>query len=165
MTPIVTIFNEIASAVRNRYDSEGGELPFYMHGHPVEIGQIVSEKGASAEYKYKRYPFICLFQDFDEEHTDHNVSASLNLAIVTSSKQSFSAAERYNETFTNTLYPLFDILIEEIKKSRHMDLLPGNIKFTKTDKLFWGRSNANVLNDYVDAIEITDLKLTFHKFC
>jgi hypothetical protein len=165
MTTIVSIFDEILTAVRAKYDLAGLEMPYYMFGHPIEIGEIISEKANNSEFKYKRYPFICLFQDFYEEHTDHNVSASLNVAIVTNTKPNFKASERYNETFNKVLYPLFDLFIAEMNKNRHIDLSPSNVKFTKTDRLKWGRSNENVLNDYVDAIELTDLNLTFHKFC
>lgn len=165
MTPIVTIFDEIVAAVRARYDAVNGEQPYYMHGHPIEIGEIVSLKSQNSEWQYKRYPFICLFQDFDETHTSTNFSATLNIAIVMKSKQDYRAEDRYNDTFVNVLYPLYELFIQELKKSKYLDLSPANISFTKTDRLMWGRSNQNVLNDFVDAIEITDLKLTFHKFC
>jgi hypothetical protein len=165
MKPIVTIFEEIVANVRAKYDLVNDEKPYYMHGHPVEIANILSQKDGNSEHKYKKYPAICLMQDFEEEHTAGQVSANLNIVIFTETKQDYEASERYNDTFKNELIPLFDLLISEIIKSKYLDLLPNNISFRKTDRLFWGRSNSSIMNDFIDAIEIENLNLTFHKFC
>jgi len=165
MKTIVSIFDEIVANVRAKYDKDNNEKPYYMHGHPIEIANILSQKETSSSHKYKKYPVICLLQDFDEEHDGQRVSASLNLVIITESKQDYEAGERYNDTFKNTLIPIYGLLMAEIIRSKHMDLLPRNIKWTKTDRLFWGRNDESVVNDFIDAIEIQNLNLTFHKFC
>ena len=47
MMPIVDIFADIVAEVRKAYDPANLEQPYYMHGHPVEIATILSEKDAS----------------------------------------------------------------------------------------------------------------------
>jgi len=165
MITIVSMFDQIVANVRAKYDLVSNEKPYYMHGHPVEIANRLSQKDDSSIHKYKKYPVICLMQDFDEDNDKGQVSASLNIVIFTETKPNYDADERYNDTFKNVLYPLYDLFISEVKKSGYIDLLPDNISWKKTDRLFWGRNDSGVMNDFIDAIEIQDLKLTFHKTC
>ena len=55
MITVVDIFSDIVSEVQKVYDPAGFEKPYYMHGHPVEIATILSEKDASSVYKFKKY--------------------------------------------------------------------------------------------------------------
>lgn len=165
MKTIVSIFEEIVANVRAKYDTQNNEKPYYMHGHPVEIASILSQKDNSRLFKYKKYPVICLMQDFDENNDGLKITASLNIVIFTSTKKTYEAGERYNDTFKNVLYPIYDLLIEQIKRSKYIDILPDNLTWRKTDRLFWGRNNTVVVNDFIDAIEIQNLSLTFHNFC
>lgn len=169
--PIVEIFEEICTAIRAEYDpavigppASGGEKPYYLHGHPLEIMRILSEKSANSELKYKKYPLIVLFQDFTESVTLEGRDVSLNLAIITETSPEYYAADRYDHTFKDTLYPLWDLLIKYIKRSVYinnkMDFL-----YDKSDRPYWGKNNANYFNDLIDAIEIENLKLKIKDQC
>ena len=166
MITVVDIFADIIAEVQNVYDHSGFEKPYFMHGHPVEIATILSEKDASDVYRYKKYPAICLFQDFDENWSADSIECpSLNIAIITDTKAEFEASERYQSTFKDELYPIFSILIDKIKSSKHLDMNRDQITFVKTDRLFWGRNNQAIMNDFIDAIEISKLKLIFSNQC
>ena len=166
MITVVDIFADIVTEVQNVYDPAGLEKPYFMHGHPVEIATILSEKDASSVYKFKKYPAICLFQDFDENWSADSIECNaLNIAIITDTKSEFEASERYRSTFKDELYPIFNILIEKIKSSKHLNMHRDQITFVKTDRLYWGRNNQAVMNDFIDAIEISKLKLIFSNQC
>ena len=166
MITVVDIFADIVAEVQKVYDPAELEKPYFMHGHPVEIATILSEKDVSSVYKFKKYPAICLFQDFDENWSADSVECpSLNIAIITDTKAEFEASERYQSTFKDELYPIFNIFIEKIKSSKHLDVRRDQITFVKTDRLFWGRNNQGVMNDFIDAIEISKLKLIFSNQC
>ena len=166
MITVVDIFADIVTEVQKVYDPAGLEKPYFMHGHPVEIATILSEKDASDVYRYKKYPAICLFQDFDENWSADSVECpSLNIVIITDTKAEFEASERYQSTFKDELYPIFSILIEKIKSSKHLDMHRDQITFIKTDRLFWGRNNQAIMNDFIDAIEISRLSLIFSNQC
>ena len=49
MITVVDIFADIVTEVQKVYDPAGLEKPYFMHGHPVEIATILSEKDASSE--------------------------------------------------------------------------------------------------------------------
>ena len=166
MMPIVDIFADIVAEVRKAYDPTSLEQPYYMHGHPVEIATILSEKDASNIYKFKKYPVICLFQDFDEDWSHSSVECKgLNIAIITETKAEYEAAERYQDTFKNELYPLFNLLLQKIKSSKHLNMTADQITFVKTDRLYWGRNEQLIINDFIDAIEISRLNLIFSNQC
>ena len=166
MMPIVDIFADIVANVRADYDPTNNEIPYYMHGHPLEIATIISEKDASNTHKFKKYPVICLYQDFDENWAGSSVECrNLNIAIITETKVEYEASERYQDTFKNELYPIFDLLKKHIERSKYLNMYVGDITFTKTDRLFWGRNEQSVINDFIDAIEISKLNLIFSNQC
>ena len=51
MITVVDIFADIVTEVQKVYDPAGLEKPYFMHGHPVEIATILSEKDASDVYR------------------------------------------------------------------------------------------------------------------
>ena len=166
MITVVDIFADIVTEVQKVYDPAELEKPYFMHWHPVEIATILSEKNLNDEDKHKKYPAICLFQDFDENWSADSIECpSLNIAIITETKAHFEASERYQSNFKDELYPIFNILVDKIKSSKHLDMHRDQIIFVKTDRLFWGRNNQAIMNDFIDAIEISKLKLIFSNEC
>jgi hypothetical protein len=83
-------------------------------------------------------------------------------------KQDYTAAERYENTFKTELYPIYLELISQIKKHNAFQIDNGNILHTKIDRLFWGKqatngNDANKGGDFIDAIEIRNMKLKILK--
>lgn len=170
MRPIVSVIGDVVARVRAKYDPTGAEKPFYMHGHPLEIVRILSEMTANGQLKFKKFPAICLFQDFDEDDNGEGIEADLNILIIEETKPSFEASERYQNSFTPVLYPLFDLFLSEYKKMPGIQLSPANISYTKTDRLYWGRTglygnSGNIANDFIDAIEINNLSFRMSRAC
>ena len=170
----VDIFDEIVTSVRNDTDKPGvgviqAASPYYMFGHPKEIINMLLKKDKHDVQKYNKYPLIALFQDFTEGiGEDQFVSSSvddLNLVIVMNTSQDYTAKNRYDNTFRTVLYPLYDLLIKHIEQSGWFkDVGPGLVPHDKIDRLYWGRSGlygneANIANDFIDAIEIQNLQL------
>ncbi len=170
MRPIVSIISDVVSRVRAKWDLAENEKPFFMHGHPQEIVNILSEKTKHGTLKFKKFPAIFLFQDFDEQETGEGITASLNLIIVDETRPDFEASERYDNTFIPVLYPLFEMFLNEYSRMPGIHLSPANIEYTKTDRLYWGRSGlygneANIANDFIDAIEINNLSFRTSNTC
>jgi hypothetical protein len=140
----------------------------YMYGHPIEIVNNLTKKGKSGLVKY---PLIALFLDFDEKHTDLEAAfeVNLHLIIATATTPDKFAPDRYTTNFKKILYPIYDELIYQISRSGlFMETSEFNIHHTKTDRLYWGKTpvsgnTANTANDFIDAIEITNLTLNVLK--
>ena len=143
----------------------------YHFGHGAEIVNTFSEITKNASYKKEQFPAICLIQDFPEavkKSDGYECEASLNIVILTDSKQKYKAADRYANTFKPILYPLYDLFIDRLRNST--EIAPDYPEHTKTDRLFWGKSglygnSGNIFNDYIDAIELENLKVKIFKTC
>ena len=135
----------------------------YLHGHPVEIVETLAQRDQSETYVFKKYPLICLFQDFPEKHIGKElIEANLNIVICKSTIPTYKAKERYAMNFKPYLYPIYDEFLRQVQKDRRVE--GYSQEHTKVDRLFWGRSAvngnvANKFNDYLDAIELINFKI------
>lgn len=170
---VVDIFKTFVDAVRDDYTPLSGfdsDAPFYMYGHPIEIVNTLKQKNKNGTFKFKKYPLIALFQDFDEvkgENMAIDSRVSLRVVIAVNTSPKYVSSERYANTFKPVLYPLYNLLMEKIAKSPYTQLAEGIVPHTKTDRVYWGKTGingneANVFDDYLDAIEITDLELELY---
>ena len=161
---IVKMFEYIAYDVQQ----ETGIQVNYMHGHPMEINNVLQAWGKKPENSEIKYPLIALFQDFDEErgtNTGIMAEVSLELIITTRTDPKFTADERMCKTFIPILYPLYDQFIQSLSRSGYFLIRNfSQIKHTKTDRMYWGRNNNAVFGDYVDAVHIQNLELKIKKF-
>ena len=142
--------------------------PYYEHGHILEIANTLNKRDKGI-YTYQKYPLIILFQDYTVSKSIDNDAVhgttSARLAIANLTKPDLTAKDRYDRNFRDVLYPLYDSFIEAIVNSDNFNTSPVHpyVNHNLTDRLYWGSNldanNANVLNDYIDAIELTNLEL------
>lgn len=167
---IVDIIGTIVDKVRESYLVNDADAPYYMYGHPLEIINTLAAKENNGAYKFKKYPLIALFQDFEEEKgadQSINSSVSLNIVICVNSTIDFNSAERYTNSFKTVLYPLYNLLLDKISDSNYVNVTRNAIPHIKIDRVFWGKAGlyggeANIFNDIIDAIEIQNLQLDFY---
>lgn len=180
MIVIVDIFKEIVAKVSEALTPEFQKLDanisgvHYLHGHPLEIVDTLTQRDQTKAYKFKKYPLVALFQDFPETVTaDDNPlrEATLNLIIAKSTISEYTSGQRYEVNLKPFLYPIYTELLKQI--SLHPQILsyaPERLPHTKIDRLFWGRqavygNEGNIGNDKLDALEIQNLKLKFKSIC
>lgn len=146
---------------------------YYLHGHPQDIALILTEKTKSQEYQYKKYPLICLIQDFEEQIkvNDHFYNIpNCTILIVCETKSEYHAAERYVNSFKPTLYPIYEELISVIENSSETSPTMEDIDYTKIDRVYWGKvgiqgNDGLLFNDKLDAIELRFTNLQIRKNC
>ena len=137
----------------------------FMAGHPLEISNRLLERSKNDVFKFKKYPLIALFQDIIESKGKEpgiDSESTFNLIIARSTSSKFIADQRYESNFKPFLNPIYDEFLNQIYLSGKFQVKSKDlISHTKIDRLFWGseKANANVFNDYIDCIEIRDLKL------
>jgi len=141
--------------------------PVYYYGHLVDITGSLSIKTRAVS---KKYPAVILPLDIIEEFdgvSSNWANVTFSIFLVTRTKKEYTAEQRFDNVFKTYLYPMYVEFKEAMLASgyfsglKHVDKLPH----TKIDRLFWGRSaafgnEANMLNDYIDAIELKDIKVT-----
>jgi hypothetical protein len=181
MKPVVNIFREVVERINlvlmeKRPDilSSAGTVQ-YMHGHPLEIINRLKQKDKGQSARFNKYPLIALFQDFPEESTANNVGieteATLHFIIAKGTKREYIASERYEYNFVPFLYPIYEEFLRQIVADKSFQVYSvDRLQRQKWDRLYWGRSGlygneGNIFNDYLDVIEIKNLKLKIIKAC
>ena len=141
----------------------------YHYGHPLEIVNLFKQATHSESVKYEQFPAICLMQDFPEKFTDANDrEVELNVVILTDTKREYEASQRYTYTFKPVLYPLYDLFLTALTESSYIS--GQYFDHTRYDRLYWGKSGlygntGNIFNDFIDAIELENLKVKILKSC
>jgi len=136
----------------------------YHYGHLQEIRNTF-KIATQSTLKKEQFPAIILVQDFQETvlDRDYQREANLRLFILTDSKQSFTASDRYTYTFKPILYEIETRLFSALEDNKYIHGFEG---YTRYDRLYWGRTGnedgtaTNIFNDFIDAIEIENLKIT-----
>ena len=169
----MTIYDMFTSIVAHTATKSGIAVS-YQYGHPIEIIENLQEMSLNLTQSAAKYPLIALFTDVSEtkgEADGVDMSVKLHLIIATLTLNSYKSPERLTLNFTPVLYPLYEQLLKSIASSGYF-LNPNaeKIEHEKVDRFFWGKNGlylntGNVFNDYVDCIEVSNLKLTVKKQC
>jgi hypothetical protein len=139
----------------------------FEHGHILEIIKTLSQKNASNEYLYKRFPLIAMIQDtpINRGGFGLNGEANLHLLILNSTDRNYVAEERKEKNFKPVLYQIYESLFKQISYSPYIfDHSISTMSHTQIDRYYWGKDglagmDGNIFNDWVDCIEIKNLKL------
>ena len=118
------------------------------------------------------FPAVCLFHDFPEV-MGYERSLTLQLVIITDTSKHYTTAERYTNTFDPILTPLYELFLKQLAKSDYVDSDSDSVLYfehTRWDRPYWGKDGiygavADIFNDFIDAIEIENLKLKILKTC
>lgn len=142
---------------------------FYQFGKRFEIAQTLVEYTKSPLTNSLKFPRLCLFTDISEDHSDDITSytATLNIAIITATNNSMLSDERLETNFKPILLPIYRAFIDCVNNSRYVR---GGAKYEKKDCYFWGAVTkdghvSNDYSDYLDAIELNNMKITINKIC
>ena len=167
---VVDVMGEIISSVQSKYDLVNGEKPYFHHGHPLEIINTLQEYSNSSTLRFKKFPIIALFEDFESSKNEGVFSSvsKLNLIIATDTLPEYVASNRYELSFNAILTPIYNLFINELNRSRLVHTQRGSIEHTPINRLYWGKNglygnSGNVFNDYIDAIEIKDLVFKIYR--
>jgi hypothetical protein len=140
----------------------------YQYGHKAELVETLAQMDKQDPYAFQKYPLVFLVQDFRESvggTPGIYGTANLNLIFMHQSRLDYKTTDRYTNVFKPVLYP---ILISFMKYlSKHKAVHVQNVQslvYDKYDRPLVGVPNATSgnklsVNDYVDAIEISNLNL------
>lgn len=143
----------------------------YQNGHKKELFETLIQMGQARSTDALKYPCIYLVQDFSEERNPRTgiyTDTRLNVILMHHTEAQHKVGDRYQKVFKPVLYPLYYAFMEALAK--HPLILQGaqdDIRHMKTDRVYWGRQAAGgtdrlALSDYLDAIEISNLQLSFY---
>lgn len=142
----------------------------YMYGHPKEVIDTLDQYNSSPKKMFDKYPLVAFFLDTDVDRGKEvgiYGEYSVHMAIIRECADSNQTAkERDINNFIPVLTPIYMELMQEIKNRGGIFQLglQETVPHRATNRYYWGRSGlygntANVFNDWVDAIEIQNMKL------
>lgn len=137
----------------------------FMYGNIREIVNNLAEMSNNSVEKAKKFPLFILLEDIavDRRNTNYYGIAEVNIIICNHTEREYKSSEREEINFENILRPLYQSFLSNLSDSPYIvEPTESSFKHVYTERKFWGADNntANKLGDYIDAIDITNLKLT-----
>ena len=144
-----------------------GLAPFYLPGHKLYIANQLLMKDNDAVYKEQKYPLIALFMDIPEQISGGMIRYNFHIGFFQLTQATYLTEERLATTFHPMLYPLYWKFFEYLRKVGKFSY-SGDLEFpdhNKEDRFFWGMlyeqgTDRYIFNDRLDAIEITELRIS-----
>lgn len=134
-----------------------------------ELVETLSQADKSGEERYNKYPLIHLVQDMTiDRGNDVGIygTANVNIIFVHQSVQTYKIDDRDEKVFKPVLWPMYYMFIEQLKLNNWIGDSwdnTGEFRHRVVKRAFWGnrhlQGSQNILNDFVDAIEIQNLQL------
>jgi hypothetical protein len=146
-----------------------GKSVHYQYGSIEEINQNLLELTTNGLQSIDKYPIVALITDFEQDkntgETNVYCEANLRMIIFNITDNKYKSFDRTTHNFIPTLYPIYEELINQIEISPYVYSGFNGVTHTQTDRYYWGRSQEtkNLLGDYIDAIELTNLKVKIKK--
>jgi len=146
------VFSELITAIKLRYVSDGPTIS-YEYGTEAEfIAQCVIKDNNQLD----KYPLVWLVWDPKENqqvYTDPCIYSIVPRVFICSlTNQDDTTVQKYEHTLKAVLYPIFDLLVDEMAYHANIELDP-NFKYTVNDHPYWTNAT-DQFPDFLSAIEI-----------
>ena len=138
---------------------------FIMAEHPIVALERLNELKRTI---LSGRPFIMLLLDIQEIVGKSLIDVSCDIIIGAVTNRSYSTDERYLNNFTPVLYPIYEAVMERLTNGSKTILQSSYIEHEKWDRVLWGKQglygvDANIFDDYIDAIEVNKINLKIKK--
>lgn len=131
-----------------------------------EITETLNEWGKSDKFRYKKFPIVCLITPYSTTKPAaaelENVRFTLFIACATEATD--RRLDRQAKTFTPILQPISNAVTKEIIAAPCCMTYEGDVRFQEIEHDYWAKEqDANVFNEYVDAIELRDFTINIQQ--
>jgi hypothetical protein len=165
---IVDIIKDVVQATDAKLYPVLGKHLDYQPGRSTQIQTELQKmtQAAVATNRAGKYPLIALFQDIPEQRGSSGYYSTVTIpkiSIAVLTIQTDPVLIRYDKNFRPILYPIYEEFLRQL--CRHKNIVasdPNAIPHIKYDRPGSQPAGQN-LNEYLDAIEISNLQLTFKK--
>lgn len=136
---------------------------YYRWGHREEITKELTELDGSKSLKSNKYPLVWLVMDFDEakgDNFDVYSKTAISFVFAVGTEINYTEQQRRDKSFLPKLLPMYGEFINQVSVSATFrQPYAAGIKHNFMLRPYWGEGGKNLFNDFVDAIEIRNLKL------
>ena len=171
MRPVHDIIGDIVKATSEAM----GRNISYLYGDWDYISNILTRWNGSPETAALKYPIICLYSPYPEKRQLEGKwvrsDVTLEMLILCNTQKDYLNEERDAITFGEVLRPVYEEFIRQLMKDASVvKNYAGYPSHTYTENYRYGRlgvltSDNRPFRDFIDAIELTNLSLTFKENC
>jgi hypothetical protein len=164
---LVDVFKEICLMIQGRLTDYGksGVLN-YQHGYIRELVAKLQQRSLVPTAYNVAFPLVWVKQPFTIKRINSgNIwgrVTDLEIYIIQQSEKTITAEERMVKTFKPLLYPIYELMLEQIDAHIGIGTVYGIAPHDMTDFYWWGEEQQAVLNDVVDCIRISNLQLDIY---
>lgn len=146
----------------------------YQYGYIDELNETLEQYALTQQFDSLKYPLVWLAQPFRVKREDplvYGETKDAMLFFIHQTSPEYKAKDRMKNIFKPTLYPLYLETLNQIKLSSVFDnaySLPHEV----VDYYFYGdeesgtyKGNKSHLNDVIDCLQVTNLKLKINHKC
>jgi hypothetical protein len=148
--------------ILQQYDSNISGI-YYEFGYAPEIASLITQKDMARSTRVQKYPCVLLFLPIQEEiSTDVGIisASDIRIAFVHSSTADYTPSQRYDKVIKPIVYPMYAEFMNQLNTSGKFQFEGLKVPHIRTDRPYYdGEKQANVANDFLDAIEVTKLDL------
>lgn len=174
MDSINGIMRDVAQRAGELWQSEKG-LTFLFGDWPY-IADTLTVWGQNPETAAQKFPCLALYSPFTEQRGGERQAvgtrtAYLQMLLMVNTRPEYDNETRERVSFEAILRPLYDCLMEAIRKERRI-VTPykGTIAHDYRENYRYGRSGVNgsdgkTFFDYIDAIELNKMQVVFRDTC
>lgn len=134
-----------------------------------ELIENLFQADKSGVQRFNKFPLTHLVQDMViNRGTDVGIygTAVINIIFIHQTQSIYKIEDRDAKVFKPVLWPMYYSFFEQLKKNNWIfqsDATTGEFPHRVIKHAFWGdrqlQGSKNILNDYVDAIEVQNLQL------
>ena len=152
-------------------------FPYYLHGTPLVISNILKEKDKTKKYSYQKYPLIALYEPFEsliDRNPENIIYSTQNLTIIFADKINFEEqANNPDSQYDNVISLLYDNYVQPFFNNIENHHLVFNKIVNYSQKIITNYgletkygNQGNIFPDWLAAIEISfDLQLKKEYIC
>lgn len=171
MTPIHEILRDVVARTAEAY----GARVSYLYGDWPYIADTLTRWNADASAALQKYPIVCLYSPYEERRQlvggRMQSEATLELLLLVNTEKNYLNEDRDALSFAQVLRPIYWCFMGQIMKdARIVKNYTGIPAHTYTENYRYGRLGVRAADDrpfadFIDAIEIKNLVLTFKETC
>lgn len=165
---VIDVIGEVVAAVDAAlFQTLGKHIDF----QPGRSSQIQTELqkisgGTKPDTVNARYPLVALFYDFpqDKGNSGYYLQVTIpKISIACLTVNTDPVLKRYDKTFRPILYPIYLEFMRQLCRHKNIVGNDPNAILHKVWERPGNQPEGQNMNDYLDAIEISNLQLTFKK--
>lgn len=172
---INAIVRDVVRAASAQWKQQGGLGISFIFGDWPYIADTLTQWGKNLATAPLKFPCIALYSPFTERRGGNmphgQTDAEISLLILTNTRPEYENETREKVSFDGVLRPIYRIFMRELERSRAV-VKPyrGTIEHEYRENYRYGRSgvkgsDGKTFFDYIDAIEINRMRITFRSVC